>query len=58
MKKAKVKKDAVNGVWDVIRPDGSTRWFYKKEDAKFYADQLNTGKLNGNTAQQAMNNIR
>lgn len=44
MKKAKVKKDIKNGLWDVIRPDNKIRWFYTKQDAIAYANYLNNKK--------------
>jgi hypothetical protein len=41
-KKAKVIKDKVNGLYDVVYPDGSKKWYYTKAEAVKAKDKFNS----------------
>lgn len=47
IKKAAIKKDNENGVWDVNFPDGTSSWYYTKGEAIMKAKKFNNGDCAG-----------
>lgn len=70
---AKINFDKLNGVWDVLKEDGTKTWFYTKDEASLFRDKLNRPKYefiisnnrrinvrlerNGNGYGQGVNNL-